>query len=288
MAQHLPSPTTESYAISNKNHDFSRYIDRLTDFAMKAGAESEDLATAFVSGYQAAIRCIDTSLDQRFLASYCVNERNMSNLRMMETQWQHDKASLSGGKSYAALAGNGLDIVYVVARPSSQSPATSTKDLMLLRIKLSESNIKVVEPVKAFPIFPNLVHAALVFNNCHGGEVLYPTDAHQIINRPFRYWEDILVALSFSHWLMSRLPDNINTKKNLFQRTQALKASFGQHPWAYCAATLAAFELLTKCMNECSMHLTDVENSMWNRDSKVLFLGSKAREKLKMKFASEQ
>ena len=258
--------------------------------AYTLGSHCYDAASAFLAGYQMAVRCIDTRLKSDQWGAFCVNERGVNSLRLMSTTWDGVAHELSGQKSFALMAGQGLDSVIVIARGdyanAGREPAESMdqQNLVAVKIALPTECVEVIPATKPGRILPTLPHSALTFDRCSNVQMICAKEAHNRLNKPFRFWEDIMVTLSFCGWMRGYLADELAAQLHL--QSQQLIEYFGQYSAAYDLQSLRLVEQLHKCLNEAAHQLPHDLLTDWQRDKQILSLAQVIRDRIKNKLTA--
>lgn len=234
--------------------------------AIISGLRSDIPASAFLAGYQVAMRAVDSSLSPEQWACLCVSEKGLRSLSEMSTYI--DNGVISGRKSHAMLAGSGMDWLYIIA--SDQS------DLVCRRVKAGEQGVSVLPSDPAQPVVPELAHHALEFNEAHVDSHFHCADAHNEINKPFRYHEDVMTILAFSGWCL-RMSDSAADQSKLVTAMQALAGGYRMSSKGYCLEQLNAFEALAEELMTVAAALPVAAADYWQRDRRLLVMGQKAR-----------
>lgn len=251
--------------------------------AVEIGQHCQDPSAAFFTGYQLAMRCLDPALEPDQWAALCVNEKDVTSLRRMSTTWCARTNQLNGHKSFALLAGHGLDQAVVIARPAGQDEASDIHDLIALKIYLPSPQITTTVPQKPSKILPGLPHGSLDFRQYQVNDV-WQKDAHHSINKPFRYWEDVMVVLAFSGWMMGHL--GADKSHALSVEVESLIKAFSTQHQAYSLHSLDRFERVQIQLSEIESLLPTSALAAWQRDQQILTLGQRVRDKLKHQLLS--
>lgn len=263
------------------------YRYQLAQRAYTLGGYCQDPASAFLAGYQMAIRCVDTDLKASQWGAFCVNERGIKSLSQLSTVWQQQEQRLSGKKSFALMAGQGLDRVVVIARSSlskvssdSQSDMSRNNDqLVAVKIDLPTDQVRLVKPPQPAKILPSLPHSALLFDACPASRLIDIDNAHTQLNKPFRFWEDVMVTLSFSTWMKNYVDDQHSTA--LDSLSQQLMKYFAQSSSNYDRQSMALVEQLHQLFCRAEIQLPRTLFADWQRDKQILTLAQSIRERIK-------
>ena len=102
--------------------------------AFISGLRSDSPSTAFLAGYQIAMRFIDPALEPEQWAAFCINEKGVTSTREFTTRL--DSNTLSGRKGYVLMAGSNIDWLYVAAN--------SIDGLVCVRVTPATSGVSVV------------------------------------------------------------------------------------------------------------------------------------------------
>lgn len=235
--------------------------------AWLGGYRSATPGTAFFFAYQAAMRCIDPALEPDAIAAFVISERGMKSLSAMATCMNPD-GSLSGAKSHAMLADKGLNQLYVVARQED--------DLICCRVDRTAPGVAVVPTAKSQPFMPDLPHSPLIFD--HAPADLFCRDAHQQLNKPFRYWEDVHGLLAMTSWMCARLPQHA---AELVAQASELAALYVADRRAYSLAALDKFEALLGTLEMVAAELPVAASKMWQRDKMLLVFTQPLRQRIR-------
>ncbi|MAD45050.1 MAG: hypothetical protein CMI02_00575 [Oceanospirillaceae bacterium] len=251
-----------------------------TSAAWQAGLMAETPGTAFFCAYQAVMRCLDPALPGDVWAAFCISERGMGSLRNMTTQYT-TAGGLSGSKSHVMLAGEGLDYLYVVARGDRE------EQLVCVTVPMQAQGVSVEDVSKPQPFFPDVLHKPVTFSQVTA-EAVFSQDAHRALNRPFRYWEDIHLALALAAWLVAacRKESRVEAAERLCVEAEALKTAFSTQPERYHLAALDAFENLQQTMTDCTEWLTGPALLAWQRDQIVMAMTAPLRRQIRAKLSA--
>lgn len=269
--------------------------------AIKAGKSSSNMATAFFCGYQLAMRRLDPQLPTDCWAAFCVNESKVSSLSAMTTRWHSTNQTLSGRKSFALMAGKGLDIVYVVAiddqavnngkvgsgktttippingAPRNDGAQSSKNQLVTIRLDINDPAIKITPPTQPGRVFPDLPHAKLEFEQVTSEQGCWQADAYRRHVKPFRYWEDVFLLLSLAGWMSGHGAGS----GNLDNISHNLVDYFSCHPHYYDLNSLQLVEDVIAQLQLASQGLPAFALAEWQRDSQLLMMGEKIRGQIR-------
>lgn len=236
--------------------------------AFISGLRSDSLSTAFLAGYQIAMRFIDPKLEPEQWAAFCMNEKGITSLRDMTT-WL-GQGSLSGRKSYVIMAGDNIDWLYVVAN--------STEGLVCVRIAPSSTGAKVSASSSAATLLVDIPHGSLSMQDVRLTDDFYRDDAHEQLNKPFRYHEDVLCGLAFAGWMYRALDKhNAAGREELLQSVMPMITAYDNRANGYSLETLDLFEKLEQALEFAGAYLSESARSIWQRDKNILVMGQKAR-----------
>jgi hypothetical protein len=238
--------------------------------AWQLGAQQPSLSAAFLLGYQLACRYVDPKLAAGELGAFCVSEKGMTSLRAMSCQLEGNV--LFGSKSHVMLMQpRQLDWLYVLARQQQQ--------LLLLKVAADAPGINASAP-KPQPMVPEVQHSTVEFQQVQVEADFMQADAHERFNKPFRYWEDVHVGLTFAGWLSTHLEQADDA---LAPAANGLIQHFAGHADGYDATGLQATEALLAAMTEAAKGLKDQAAQQWQRDATLLQLAAKTRQRLRQK-----
>ena len=239
-----------------------------TEVCWQLGRQAATPGTAFFIGYQAAMRCLDPELPHSSWAAFCISERGVRDPRLMQTQFDDQAQRLVGHKSYAMFAGRGLDYLYIVAR--------SGEDLVAL--KLAAEQVTVL-PGSVQSFLPDVPHGSISFDLVVPQDAIVCRDAHRRLNKPFRYWEDVHVALALAGWL-SRFA-SVNE-----QAVHQLMTAFHLNARVYDLHALDAVESLLAELQRAASDLPEPEKTFWQRDAVFLRLTQPVRDAIRGKLTA--
>ncbi|MDK2777055.1 MAG: hypothetical protein KYX62_05285 [Pseudomonadota bacterium] len=234
--------------------------------ARLAGQQADTPGTAFFCGYQAAMRCLVPALPADLWAAFCISERGLRSLSAMQTHYLD--GHLYGGKSHVMLAGQGLDRLYVVALDEQQR-------LVCVQVDATASGLRAEAPGKAQSFLPEVPHFPVTFDGV-AVSALISTDAHRQLNRPFRYWEDVHVALAMAGWMNAR-----TEAAALAAAADELAAAYASQPGGYGLPALDRLESLLQRLDQAAAGLTAEDNKHWQRDRMLLVLGQPLRQRIR-------
>ena len=249
------------------------------------GAQSATPGMAFLSGYQAALRCLDPQCPNDQFAAFCVSEKGIkkpwdmqTQLRLVESDW-----FLSGRKGFVMLLPNVIDKLYVVAKLDDGS-------LSCVRLSSDSVGLSVAESLNA-PFIKDIPHAGIIFDQVviEEGDIL-TKDAHEQANKPFRYWEDVHVTVAMAGWMLRNLSENskIETfKSQLIELICQLIEKFEEQPEYYSLKGLNILDECHQCLEKLSLDLPKSALQVWKIDRLLLQMGYKIRCKIRLKLAKE-
>lgn len=250
------------------------------------GAQSATPGMAFLSGYQAALRCLDPLCPNDQFAAFCVSEKGIKKPWDMKTQL-HRNASywrLNGGKGFVMLLPNTIDRLYVVAKREDGS-------LSCVQFPADTVGLSVTESLNA-PFIKDIPHAGVLFDQVIiQDDQILTTDAHQQANKPFRYWEDVHVAMSMAGWMLRQLSESSGfeaIKTLMMDKFCQLIEKFEECPDYY---SLEGLDILDDChqlMDLNSKNVTAKALEAWQTDRLLLQMGFKIRQQIRLKLVAER
>ena len=252
--------------------------------ALYLGAQSATPGMAFLAGYQNAIRCLDADCPNDELAAFCVSEKGIKKPWDMATHISIADGCycLNGQKGYVMLLPNELDRMYVVAKNSEDQ-------LSCLYLAVNSSGVSATDCLSA-PFVEDIPHSGVRFDN-----VLIPTDqlfdidGHQQANKPFRYWEDVHVALSMMGWMSRELLENgqsFNDLAAMIELINDLTNSFAEHSGYYSLASISLLDKSHEMMDHHAQYLSEAVRTLWLKDRLLLQMGQKMRHLVKAKIVN--
>jgi hypothetical protein len=252
--------------------------------ALYLGAQAATPGMAFLAGYQNAVRCLDPNCPSDELAAFCVSEKGVKSPWDMETRISLSNGSyyLDGQKGYVMLLPNELDRIYVVAKKEDQ--------LACLYLQTSSVGVSATEALAA-PFVQDIPHTGVHFDvvKISAGQ-LFDIDGHQQANKPFRYWEDMHVALAMMAWMLRELLNNgrvLEELDDLVQLICQLIEKFEQQPRYYSLETFPLLDESHEFMDKYSQALSETSKKAWKKDRLLLQMGQKIRHLVKLKISSK-
>ena len=249
------------------------------------GAQSATPGMAFLSGYQAALRCLDPQCPSDQFAAFCVSEKGIKKPWDMETQLRRRESCwlLNGRKGFVMLLPDTIDRLYVVAKLGDGS-------LCCVQLAADSDGLSVTESLNA-PFIKDIPHAGIVFDKVviEEGNIL-TTDAHQQANKPFRYWEDVHVAIAMAGWMLRKLVGNSNfdhKKPLLVKLICQLIEKFEEEPDYYSLEGLNILDECHQLLDRLSTDLPESALQIWKIDRLLLQMGFKIRHKIRLKLAQD-
>ena len=240
--------------------------------AIIAGLRSDIPASAFLSAYQIAMRAVDPALPPEQWACLCVSEKGLRSLSEMETSIE--AGAVSGRKSHAMLAMDGIDWLYVIARSAS--------GLICQRVSAKAEGVSPHPAKPGQPVIPELPHHVVDFTASPVDSGYLAEDAHQCINKPFRYHEDVMVLLAFAGWVL-RVSEAHHDHQSLIQCMKVLADGYRTSATGYDKSQLDAFDALIEELLQISLPAKFQQT--WQRDRQLLLMGKKARDIIRSRLA---
>jgi hypothetical protein len=253
--------------------------------ALYLGAQAATPGMAFLAGYQNAIRCLDADCPSDELAAFCVSEKGIKKPWDMGTYLLIANGSycLNGQKNYVMLLPNELDRMYVVAK-------NSENELRCLYLSVNSSGVSVIDRLSA-PFVEDIPHRGVRFDNVLiPADQLFDIEGHQQANKPFRYWEDVHVALSMMGWMSRELLENghsFNDLTDMMELINNLTKSFEEHSGYYSLESISWLDKSHEMMDHHAQYLSAVVRKLWLKDRLLLQMGQKMRHLVKAKIVNE-
>lgn len=247
------------------------------ELSWRLGQNTDTPSTAFFIAYQAAMRCLDPSLANDEWSAFLVSEKGVRNPFECRTQYNTETRLLVGEKSHVMLANAGLDSVYVLAKKEDVLPV----ELLLLK---ADTACLQVEPAAKQPFMLDVPHHAVRFSTTLSASAFCLEQAHQQANKPFRYWEDVHVAIALSGWLQTHIA---TPSSELEQAVLVLMQVFKQNPKAYHLTALDTLEALLDVMYSVATGLPSPQQGLWERDSLLFKLSQFIRDKIRQSLEKE-
>ncbi len=250
----------------------------LAEAALACGYLSDTVATAFFFGYQCAVRHLDPALGHDEFAALAASERGIRSSREFETRVTQRQGAhfVSGTKSHVMLLERGLlDAVYVLAN-------NHKSELQCVKVLTSSAGFSALDAVKEQSFLMDVPHTPAIFDNCLCEPNYCVSHAHKNVFKPFRYWEDVMVSLSYAGWLIRKLSDSHSTAF-LLNSTVDLAAAYDDSPDYFSQDSLSLIDKLLAEMLRAAAGLKSSFSQEWQQDSALLRLGAVAREKVKVR-----
>jgi hypothetical protein len=253
--------------------------------ALYLGAQSATSGMAFLAGYQNAIRCLDADCPNDELAAFCVSEKGIKKPWDMATHISiaDGTCCLNGQKGYVMLLPHELDRMYVVAKNSEDK-------LRCLYLSVNSSGVSATDSLSA-PFVEDIPHRGVRFNNVLiPADQLFDIEGHEQANKPFRYWEDVHVAVSMMGWMSRELLENGQSFSDLaamIELINDLTNSFAEHPGYYSLDSIVWLDKSHEMMDYHAQYLSEAARKLWLKDSLLLQMGQKMRHLVKAKIVNE-
>jgi hypothetical protein len=254
------------------------------DNALYLGAQSATPGMAFLAGYQNAIRCLDADCPNDELAAFCVSEKGIKKPWDMATHILIVDGSyyLNGQKGYVMLLPNELDRMYVVAKNAEDQ-------LCCLYLSVKSPGVSVTDSLSA-PFVEDIPHRGVRFDNVLiPADQLFDIEGHQQANKPFRYWEDVHVALSMMGWISRELLENghsFNDLADMMELINDLTKSFEKHSGYYSLESISCLDKSHEMMEHHAQYLSTEVRKLWVKDRLLLQMGQKMRHLVKTKIVN--
>lgn len=278
----LPQLTFSDLSVFRQS--FSQGLERYTSImnAIYMGAQAATPGMAFLAGYQNAIRCLDPDCPNDFMAAFCVSEKGVKKPWDMASQIQMQDSGylLEGNKGFVMLLPGDLDRLYVVAKLG--------QNLKCVFLESNSEGLQITEPLKA-PFIEDIPHSGVCFEQVAiTASQLMPIDGHQGANKPFRYWEDMHVALSMLAWMVREAMENGKSWQDLTNLTEQmcqLIEKFAEQADYYSKASLDALDKTHELLESHADLMAHSSQLMWQKDRLLLQMGHKIRQLIRAKIA---
>lgn len=246
--------------------------------AIQTGLRADTPATAFLAGYQCAMRFIDPALEPEQWGAFCVSEKGLGSLSNMQTTYDRETSLITGVKSHAMLARSVIDWFYVVARDSASG------DLVCVRCRRGAQGTEAgPDPVnQAF--VPEVPHNSVSFGQVRADDAFLVDDAHNSLNKPFRFHEDYLCALAIGGWMLRQVVNReTEAVRHLAATLSDAKALYPARASGYSAELMTMFDALAAAITGAAKFLAGEAALQWQRDRVLLVMGEKARAVLRLR-----
>lgn len=253
--------------------------------ALYLGAQAATPGMAFLAGYQNAIRCLDRHCPRQQLAAFCVSEKGIKKPWDMTTQLVRENSTyqLNGHKGYVMLLPDELDRLYVLAKDDEGS-------LRCLYLPATSNGVSATEALEA-PFVQDIPHSGVRFENVViSHEQLLDIDGHQQANKPFRYWEDVHVALAMIGWIIRDLTEMgrpLSDLADIVALACELTEEFQQHPAYYSVKGIRLLDSTQQSLDRYGQDLSESAKHHWSKDRLLLQMGQKIRNLVKEKLARQ-
>lgn len=170
--------------------------------AILGGAAADSLGSAFLGGYQAALRALVPGLGEA-PAALCATEAGGGHPRAIEARLEADGAGwrLSGRKTFVT-GGDEAQLLLVIALSGLEPDGR--KRLHLVRVPADAAGVR-REPLAALPFAPDVTHAAVSFERVAvTAEAVLPGDGYTRYLKPFRALEDLHVVGALLGYMLAR------------------------------------------------------------------------------------
>ena len=245
------------------------------ELAVQGGFLSANVASAFYSGYQMAIREL---LDRDIAGglAFCVSEEQGNHPKNITTSLQED-GSISGEKKYVAGASE-ADLLVIIARQAGER---------MLRAVLVEAHQDGIElkKLESLHILPEVPHGMATFQAAKVLEVL-PGDGHQVYSKKFRTVEDIFVSASLTGFLF-RIARQYDWPRAAMQKmllmVEMLDGLSARDPFSpglhlLLGAFNVEMSVLLKEIEPCWASVPGELRKAWERDSAIVKVAAKAKQ----------
>lgn len=252
--------------------------------ALYLGAQAATSGMAFLAGYQNAIRCLDVNCPSDELAAFCVSEKGVKKPWDMATRLSisDDGYLLDGKKGYVMLLPGELDRMYVVAK-------NDKGQLGCLYVLANTAGISTTDALAA-PFVEDIPHSGVCFDKVKiPADQVFDIDGHQQANKPFRYWEDVHVALSMMGWMSRELlgrQQSFDGLDDMVQLICQLIEQYEEHPDYYCLESLLLLDKSHEIMDNYSQNLSEESKILWLKDRLLLQMGQKMRHLVRAKMVN--
>lgn len=255
--------------------------------AVLGGARADRLGYAFVAGYQAALAALVARAGtptRPYPGRLClaVTEEGGGHPRAIATSLvpRADGFVLSGKKTFATLASVSEELLVVGS--AGEDPATSKKELKLVRVRASAATMKDRAPL---PFAPEIPHALVTFEEVPvTAEDVLPGDGFVRYVRPFRTLEDIhVLAAALAHVVqlgrhVVNAPTFLDEAAALLTALERLAASDPDAPHVHLALA-GVFARATAITGDLASGEDDPRLVRFARDLPLLLVASAARAK---------
>ena len=252
--------------------------------ALYLGAQAATPGMAFLGGYQNAIRCLDHKCPNDELAAFCVSEKGVRKPWDMQTRvvLSDDDYVLEGQKGYVMLLPGELDRMYVIAK-------NNDNQLRCLYVQTDADGISTTD-VLAAPFVEDIPHSGVRFDDVKIPAMqVFGIDGHQQANKPFRYWEDMHVALSMMGWMSRALlekGESFDELVDMIELICQLIEQYEEYPDYYSLKGILLLDQSHEVMDRYAKYLSENSKSLWLKDRLLLQMGQKIRHMVKSKIAN--
>ncbi len=245
------------------------------------GGQSATPGMAFLSGYQAAVRCLDSTCANAHFAAFCVSEKGIKKPWDMATRLRAngDGWVLDGRKGFVMLLPDLIDDLYVLAKDDDGA-------LSCVHVPANAAGLSVSDSLNA-PFVQDIPHAGIVFDNVAlTDQQIVIKEGHEKANKPFRYWEDVHVAVAMYAWMLRQMcerDDFESQKQVMLKKLCQLIEKFTERSDYYSVSMLDLLDDCHQLLENQSMFLPEIALAQWQVDRLLLQMGLKIRRQIRHK-----
>jgi hypothetical protein len=285
LLQSFSHPQLNFRDLPSFRQSFSQGLQSYTSIfnAIYMGGQAATPGMAFLAGYQNAIRCLDPNCPNELMAAFCVSEKGVKKPWDMASQVtkQEQGFQLNGNKGFVMLLPEELDRLYVVAK-SEQA------QLKCVFFSSDADGLQVMDSLKA-PFIEDIPHSAVSFNQLEiPASQMMAIDGHQQANKPFRYWEDMHVALAMMAWMVREAIENGHSWQSLTNVTEQmcqLIEKFEEQADYYSNKSLDDLDKSHEILESHANMMAQSSQILWQKDRLLLQMGHKIRQLIRAKIA---
>lgn len=283
MLQSFSHPQLNFCELPSFRQSFSQGLQSYTSIfnAIYMGAQAATPGMAFLAGYQNAIRCLDPQCPNDLMAAFCVSEKGVKKPWDMASRvTQHGLGyQLNGQKGFVMLLPDELDRLYVVAKSEDE-------ELKCVFLASDSEGLQVTDSLQA-PFIEDIPHSGVSFNQVNiSAAQMMDIDGHKGANKPFRYWEDMHVALATLAWMAREANENGRSWQELTKLTEQmcqLIEKFQEQADYYSSTSLDELDKSHEILESHSNLVAQSSQKMWQKDRLLLQMGHKIRQLIRAK-----
>lgn len=257
------------------------------DLALAAGFAATRPAWAFLSGYQAALRCLVPRLSPGERAAFAATEEAGNHPRAIATTLSDSDSEgagsrvLAGVKTFVTL-GPAAEVLLVLATRGLGEDGRP--DLALVQVPRGAAGVS-IDALPPLPFIPEVVHGRAVFDDVVVAEdAVHPGDGYADYSKPFRTLEDAhvhgaLVAYFLRLAVVHGAPPALIAElASLAAELHRLAGADPRDPFTHVVLAAALSRVVDAADDPRLWAAVDDETrALWDRDRPILSVAAGAR-----------